>query len=157
MRREKVVVSTVTISNAGEIRFFQIKLPKTALRIIGIELGLRVNKKPGHEPPRIETPFVRSRTICEVKLQSCEGANVFFSSYIQSNPNIGYLDFTDNVWNVKPFSHQTQLLEEPVTVDANTTILHGILRDRLIVDPEETETAINYTVNIYVWLEMRKE
>jgi hypothetical protein len=156
MRKEKVILSSVTIASQGQIKFFQIKLPKTALRIIGIELGMRAGKVPASPPLRSVTPLKRSRTICELKLQSCEGANVFFSTYLQNDPNLGFFDFTKAAWPVKPYSHQTQLLEDPVTVDADTTIIQGMLRDRLEIDLEQIDIEVNYTLNIYVWLEMSK-
>jgi hypothetical protein len=155
MRKENVVVTSVEISEESQIKFFQIKLPKTAEKIIGIEVGHRVIKKPvALPPPERNMPFKRGRMICDLKLQSCENANVFFSTSLKSDPSIAYLDFTNDKWNIKPYSHQTQLLEDPLIVDADSTILQGMIKDQLVW--AEQETAVNYIVNIYVWLEMKK-
>jgi hypothetical protein len=41
--REKVVVAELHITKKGEIKHFQIKLPRDAVRIIGIETTVHVN------------------------------------------------------------------------------------------------------------------
>ena len=42
MMQEKVVITPIMITKAGQIKHFQIKLPKTTKRIIGVELGGRL-------------------------------------------------------------------------------------------------------------------
>jgi hypothetical protein len=41
--REKVVVATLRITKKGEIKYFQLKLPRDTKRIIGIETSVHVN------------------------------------------------------------------------------------------------------------------
>jgi hypothetical protein len=41
--REKVVVAQLRITKKGEIKHFQLKLPRDAVRIIGIETAVHVN------------------------------------------------------------------------------------------------------------------
>jgi hypothetical protein len=41
--REKVVVAQLRITKKGEIKHFQLKLPRDTVRIIGIETAVHVN------------------------------------------------------------------------------------------------------------------
>jgi hypothetical protein len=41
--REKVVVAELRITKKGEIKHFQLKLPRDTVRIIGIETAVHVN------------------------------------------------------------------------------------------------------------------
>lgn len=45
MMKEEVIVTKLTINKAGQIKHFQVKLPKNAKRIIGIEVSHRIIKK----------------------------------------------------------------------------------------------------------------
>ncbi len=44
MIREQVIVTQVKITKAGQVKHFQVRLPKNAKRIIGIEVGGRLTK-----------------------------------------------------------------------------------------------------------------
>ena len=41
---QQVIVSQVHITKAGQLKFFQMKLPKNTKKIIGIETGIRLVK-----------------------------------------------------------------------------------------------------------------
>jgi len=41
MMKEQVCVTPVIITKAGQVKHFQIKLPKTAKKVIGVEIGGR--------------------------------------------------------------------------------------------------------------------
>jgi hypothetical protein len=181
MIREHVVITQVNITNAGQVKHFQVKLPKNAKRIIGVELGGRLLQRTDRPisdampAPYAEhsaaysvsasgasagaetsapTYFKRNKLIGEVKLQSCEEANIFYAGHLQTDENIGYGDFTqNNFWMPSAFSHQAQSLEERVVVDGNSTIIQGIYRDRI---GEQSKVSYSYLVNIYVWIEIEE-
>jgi hypothetical protein len=44
MMQQKVIVTQVRITKLGQVKHFQIKIPKGAKRIIGIETGFRLSK-----------------------------------------------------------------------------------------------------------------
>ena len=44
MMQQKVIVTQVRITKLGQVKHFQIKIPKGAKRIIGIETGFRLTK-----------------------------------------------------------------------------------------------------------------
>lgn len=51
MRKEKAIVAQVKITKAGQVKHFQAKLPRNAVRIIGIEIGgriIKIEKVPGN-------------------------------------------------------------------------------------------------------------
>ncbi len=155
MMREKVVITTFVINKAGQVKHFQIKLPKTAKLIIGVELGSRLitNTKnlTAPRPTESQTAFKRNTLFGELKLQSCENANVFYSGQLQSDNNMGYGDFSENqFWKVKPFTHQAMTFEETVIVNAGSTIIQGVFKDRI---GEQYQTDVNYIVKVYLWYE----
>ena len=171
MIQEQVIITPIIITKAGQVKPFQIKLPKTAKRIIGVELGGRllvtakekeviqkaaatsefqteIHAVSAVEQNR-ESYFKRSTVIGELKLQSCEEANIFYSGYLQSDNNMGYGDFSQNrFWKVNLFTHQAMAFEEVVMVDAESTIVQGVYKDRL---GEQQEANVNYLLNVYLW------
>ena len=44
--KEQVLITQLRITKAGQVKHFQVRLPKNAKRIIGIEVGGRLIKTP---------------------------------------------------------------------------------------------------------------
>jgi hypothetical protein len=190
MIREQVVITPVNITKAGQVKHFQVKLPKNAKRIIGIELGGRIlthgevaiiRDTPFFSPVaggvegssgsaggaasgsgssgssgeiRLSGLFKRNKLIGEVKLQSCEEANIFYAGHLQTDENIAMGDFSQSrTWVPSAFTHQAQSFEERVIVDGESTMIQGMYRDRL---GEQTKVNYNYIVNVYVWIEIEE-
>ena len=182
MIREQVVITPVNITKAGQVRHFQVKLPKNAKRIIGIELGGRllthgevaIIREPIKYSPvvggiegsvgssgsgssgeiRPSGLFKRNTLIGEVKLQSCEEANIFYAGHLQTDENIAMGDFSQSrTWLPSAFTHQAQSFEERVVVDGESTMIQGMYRDRL---GEQNKINYNYLVNVYVWIEIEE-
>ena len=181
MIREHVVITPVNITNAGQVKHFQVKLPKNAKRIIGVELGGRLLQRTDRAEisdmmvaPSVSHPeassastsegsagetaaaglFKRNKLIGEVKLQSCEEANIFYAGHLQTDENIAMGDFTQNhFWKPAAYSHQAQSFEERVVVDGNSTVIQGIYRDRI---GEQSKVNYSYLVNVYVWIEIEE-
>jgi hypothetical protein len=100
-------------------------------------------------------PFKRNTLIGELKLQSCEEANIFYATHLQTDDNIGAGDFSQNGnWKARTFTHQSKTEEDIVIVDADTTIIQGIYKDRI---GESNKTDVEYIVNVYVWVEIEEE
>ncbi|MFL5763882.1 MAG: hypothetical protein ACJ77K_08080 [Bacteroidia bacterium] len=181
MTREQVVITQVRITKAGQVKHFQVKLPKNAKRIIGVELSARglLNDRASlvAAPPKIEPVrevigtyadgaatgvegskasafFQRNILIGEVKLQSCEEANLFYAGYLQLDQNLSLGDFSQSrFWTPSVFTHQAQSFEEVVIVDAESTIIQGICRDQV---GEQNKTDYNYLISVYVWIEIEE-
>lgn len=161
--KEQVIITPIKVRQAGQIVYFQIKLPTNARRIIGIELTERIINYP--EPTQagsgkgkgddegLTKGFKRSSVLGEVRLQSCEEANLFYSSYVMVERNLAYGDFSSLHFKPKAFSHQTQALEEPIIVDADSTIIQGMYKDLTANDSDNDPV---YIVNVYVWIEKKE-
>lgn len=154
--REQVVITPVSIKKSGEIKYFQIRLPKNSKQIIGIEIGSRgISEKlkaTGVLPPWLT--FNRNTFIGEMKLQSCEQANIFYATDIQLDENLGFGDFSQNItWQANNFSHQRKTEEETVKVNGDTAIVQGVYKDRI---GEQNNIDMQYTVNVYVWVEIEE-
>lgn len=168
MIREQVVVTPIEISIAGQVKHFQVKLPKNSKRIIGVELGWRLlqnrkgiadkqieyNAPIRIEPSRSKTFFRRNILIGDVKLQSCEEANIFYAGNVQTDENIAMGDFSQNQnWMPSAYTHQANSFEERIIVDGDSTMIQGLYRDRL---GEQYKISYNYLVNVYVWIEIEE-
>lgn len=188
MIREHVVITPISIKKAGQVKHFQVKLPKNTKSIIGVELGGRwlpeskdviiaLPKEATAQaaPESSATPtkeaikvaynvratewskanfFKRNTLIGEIKLQSCEEANIFYSGHLQLDNNIGYGDFSQSRnWIAAAFTHQANSFEERVVVDGESTIVQGVYKDRF---GELNKIIINYLVNVYVWIEIEE-
>lgn len=164
MIREQVIITALSIQKAGQVKHFQVKLPKNAKRIIGIELGgrwLSLTQNSFVVPPKEiikevfrdkGLAFKRNFLIGEVRLQSCEEANIFYAGHLQWDSNIGHADFSKNKnWTPFVFTHQENAFEERIIVDGESTILQGIYKDR---SGEQNSPLVNYLLNVYVWIEI---
>lgn len=177
MIREQVVVTSIRITKSGQVKHFQVKLPKNTTRIIGIELGgrwLAQSKDGGTLPHATEAVFTelvkyeqvaikaesrsplfkKNLLVGEIKLQSCEEANIFYAADVQGDSNLAYGDFTQNAfWKPSTFTHQAHSFEEKIIVDGNSTIIQGVYKDRY---GDQTKQVPNYIVNLYVWTERQE-
>lgn len=185
MRKEQVIITPLRITKALQNKHFQVKLPKTAKKIIGIELGgfwmgkrgdggvIFIGSSGGFSPyalseVKFDAPsrisigrdggkgvqfFRRNILIGELKLQSCEEANIFYAGHLQMDNNLSQGDFTQNpFWTPQPFTHETKAFEEHIIVDADSTVISGLYRDRL---GEISKAQVDYLVNLYVWIEVQ--
>ena len=100
-------------------------------------------------------PLKRSILYGELKLQSCEEANIFYAGEIRNDENIDRGDFSANVfWNPKEYSHQNRSLEEEISVKGDTTIVQGVFVDKV---SEAFDVDGDYVVKVYVWVEVETE
>ncbi len=162
MMKEGVIITKIGIKQKGERKHFQIKLPKDTKFIIGVEYGGRLIDRPEMvviEPrPRDEghfTPFFkRNELIGELKLQSCEEANWFYSADVLANDvNLGLGDFSQSGFPVNDFSHGNKRTEEIVKIDAESTIIQGWYLDVL---GKTKNRDIKYEVKVYVWINVEE-
>jgi hypothetical protein len=179
MMKEGVIITKITIKRQGERKHFQIKLPNDAKFIIGIEYGGRLISKsdtikfaaapkaaPTIEPVVNETGqtavdagkveerprglFKRNQLVGELKLQSSEESNWFYSTDVfVADANLSYGDFSNAGFNVNDYTHGNKRTEEIVKVDAESTIIQGWYLDSI---GKSQKADINYEVTIYVWI-----
>ena len=169
MMKEQVILTKISIKRQGERKHFQIKLPKNTKFIIGIEYGVRWIDKTDVvvviHAPKVEAAvkvaseerkvyFKRNQLIGELKLQSCEEANWFYSTDVfVADANIKYGDFSQAGFPVNDFTHGNKRTEEIVKVDAESTIIQGWYLDAI---GKTSKTDINYEVKVYVWINVEE-
>lgn len=161
MTKRQIIATTLSISGQGELKHFQVKIPFSAALIIGVETGVRAkaiieNPRPpvkrAMERKEMENPFSNEILVGELKLQSCEKANIFYAKEIKVlNEDAGFKigSFRENSW-----THGMKKELDEVAVDGNTTIISGIYRDRV---GEQMKKDIQYEVNVYLWYEGSQE
>jgi len=182
--KEQVLITALKITKAGQVKTFQVRIPKNAVRIIGIEIGGRLIKSPRRDGTRSEAidvasgngtiagefnpklnmhaeaikslmPFKRNVLFGELKLQSCEEANIFYAAHVMSDENIGMGDFSKKGnWDAHVFTHQQKTEEDIVIVNGDSTIIQGIYKDRI---GELNKMDYQYIMNVYVWVEVEAE
>lgn len=150
MMQEQVNITPIEITKVGQIKYFQIRLPKTAKKVIGVEIGGRFLQ--GSNPlPNInsDTPFKRNQLVGELKLQSCEEANVFYAGELRLDRNMAYGDYTRNTqWIPEVFTHQMQSFEDAVITNADSTVINGMYKDNIGL---QNQQSVSYLLKVYLW------
>lgn len=157
MKKQRCIVKIIPISRQGEVRHFQVRIPENTEIITGVETAVRMKEiialprqsfalptiAPGVQPP-----------VGELKLQSCEEANVFYATNITDPSLIENLDkiptpdaIIENVW-----THGYKRELEEVLIHGNTTMLAGIYKDKLGA-MQGRDAA--YDVFLYVWYKLK--
>jgi hypothetical protein len=190
--REQALVTHLNITKAGQVRNFQVRLPKNTIQIIGIETSVRlltgrrdevpvplpqpvpfpqpvpVPKQAAAQAAKVIVPiefaglmtFRRDTFFGDLRLQSCEQANIFYAKHVQTDENIGMGDYSQSgSWRVLPYTHEGKAEEETVKVNGNSTIIQGIYKDgyvqsRLAYNPDQIKIPVGYVVSVYIWIEI---
>lgn len=170
MKREGVIVSTFAIERPKQVKLFQVRIPREANEVIGVEIGLRwlagnlpvpvIPPRDSGAPPDVPAPWqlpmmqLRNFDLGEVKLQSYEKANIFYSGDVIINKNHEAGDFTNAGFAPKEYTHQYQSQEVEVSVRAETTLVQGIYRDKA---NEFITGSYRYQVSVYVWVASKED
>ena len=159
MNRESVIIKTLDIKTPAQVCLFQIKIPREVENIIGVEMGLSWTS--GYFSPgggggaqwRLPMTVKSNIVVGELKLQSFEKANVFYSGELSIGRNLDFADFTYKWFTPRPYTHQQEAQEEPVKVPGSTTLINGVFKDTLYT---YGLFEYNYTVKIYIWTECKE-
>ncbi len=153
MIKERVMVKQIPITKAGQIAIFDIKVPREVNKIIGIETGLRWIS--GSIPKEVTLTsvidtlrFNRNITLGDLTFKSFDNAHLFYSEEIKLHRSYSYGDFTAPNFLPKPYTHQTLLQEDTISLDGAITLAQGMYKDTY-----QSEAPFAYTVIVYVWLE----
>lgn len=159
--KERVIIQVLQISRKGELQHFQVRIPRDAARIIGVETGVRVLSQTELGWVRLlygkykwddnAFAFYKTMLMGDVRLQSCEQSNLFYAGEVYEREiNLGAGDFTSRQWPVKEWTHGLKREEVMAEASGDTTILQGTYRDRI---GEHLNMHVKYEVKIYVWYE----
>lgn len=170
--KEKVILTAFAITQPGQIKHFQVKIPRDAKRIIGIEAsasrtepvqttgGISGGGGPagggGTGGTGFANPFGlllnQDTLLGEFRLQSCGSANIFYAGTLflgDNNEGQGYFSSIPQ-FTPKEFTHSPKRTEDKVNEDGSATLLKGIYRD----GQSAAAGGYTYTVKIYVWVEL---
>ncbi len=183
MNKQRIIVTEVKITKAGQLRNFQIKMPKNAIAIVGVATDLRVDRNlrdgvfvlptPIPAPAKdivvpieaLEISFKGSNTIewnirqnplaGKIKLQSLEKANIFYSDQVwMVQFNDGIGNVTDDMYATDAFAVLQKTEPRKVDVPADTTIINGMYKDLM---GAAVKRDIAYTVKVILWVETNEK
>lgn len=172
MMRARVIIKEITIRKQGEVQFFQIRLPKNARRIIGVDTdivllsalqqqadaSIRPDKGNG-VPPSMEvnrTPFLRwtaksNPTVGKLKLQSMDRHNLFFDSWLSFiYLNSAMPDMRFGLYPRNPYSLITNSHPRPVSVPVSNMSINGLFTDAI---GTRRQIDTSYRVKVFLWIE----
>ena len=128
MMREEVIIQQLSIDRIGKKIYFQIRLPRDAKRIIGLEFGTM--EKDGTKIPGAGgspfvpfTKFSANKVIGDITMQVPGNENIFFQHCIIEDRNItlGEQIATD-AWKPQLWVHHTKRLEMCLSVNRYASI-----------------------------------
>jgi hypothetical protein len=91
MQKQTAVIEQISVTNKGEWKYFQIRIPKDAQAIIGIETGVRLGANiPALVPPATivqSLAAVAPRIAGEIRLQQIGSKGILYSGRVmESDP-----------------------------------------------------------------------
>jgi hypothetical protein len=182
MKKNRCIVQIISITRQAQVKHFQVRIPSDAKYLVGIETAVRMKGIqnfgvnpiiapianggfPNFSPAFSPDPFgnfgsdaavFRSPLAGELKLQSCEEANIFYATNITDPTAQENLDkiptpgqIIENVW-----THGYKRELEKILVDGNTTVLAGLYKDRM---GEMQNRDVSYDVFLYVWYKLENK
>lgn len=169
--KQRIIIKEIEITRAGEIRLFQIPLPKRTKRVIAIATDLRRgvisagstkgegsgvlggDDTPDSAPdPQWDTSD--SSLAGRLIIQSMEKANIFFYDQVWALQfDDGFSDL-DNINSMSAFTVLKKKEPKAVDVPCASTVLNCLYRDTLgAVLTKDT----NYFIKVLVWIEYDDE
>ena len=179
MSRARLIVKEIEIIKQGEVNFFQVRLPKNAVRIIGVDTdvlmisalesptetpvsggsggagGVRPDGTIGHDEVS-KTPFLKwntktNPTVGKLKLQNMDRSNIFFEAWVSFIFLNGSMpDLSYGLFPKSPYSTNVNTKPKQVIVSCTNTLINGMFSDAIGV---RLNKHMNYKVKVFVWIE----
>lgn len=157
MSRVRILVTQTSITKAGQVKHFQIKLSKHAFKIVAIETDVFLKShlernSTGQDPKGgIPRETANNNTAGKLKLQSLEKENIFFSDWVKASV------FYEGFKQPKAFEIHSGLKDirgktapKKVDVPVESTIINALYHDTI---GKFYKQNINYTLKVFVWIE----
>lgn len=179
MKRARLIIKEMQITKQGEIKNFQVKLPKDVKRIAAVDTDVRIESPfrefvgsvgiklpPVFEPVpighdgRVGVPFLswtlkQNPVTGKLKLKSMERTYIFFEEWLHFILfNGGMPDMSMGLFAHNPTSLNKNRIPKKVDVPVETTIVNGIYEDTL---GKYLRKDISYTVKVFVWVETEED
>ncbi len=158
MTTENIITTRFRVSRIRRIVFFEVNIPKEAKHIIAVETQAKLlsGTLPAIASPSVwELPTSPRRNLLfgELRLQSYESANLFYSCEIKQDNNADAWDFTGAFFTPRNYTHQGKALPDPIKVSGKSSVIKGVFRDKLA---ESIETEFNYIVEMFLWTDSKE-
>lgn len=169
--KDRVFIHTISVYRPGERHAFQVKLPKDAKRIKGMEFThtippFSMEYKRGYTEyqasPVVDAIAYNSFTLLpnykvgDLKLESNDRSGIFLTQEIvHQDYNLLHGSFAPVVPHVGEFWTEGKIKETlAVDVDGENTIISGIYKDRIL---EQFQTEYFYKINLYFYYELKEK
>lgn len=165
MSRARLIVKEVVIQNQGEVNFFQIRLPKNATCILGIEtdvfmesaLEKDASKTGSGLPVEVNrAPFLKwssksNAVVGKLKLQSMDRNNIFFETWVPFVfLNASLPDMSYGLFLKSPYSLIMPSKPKPIGIPCSNAIINGLFADDI---GSRKNTDMKYRVKVFVWVQ----
>jgi hypothetical protein len=157
MIQQEAIVHTLYINRIGEKQFFQVALPKDALRIIGLEYAVR--KMDGEliieasfADDLSEAPYFEKKSnkiIGQLSLQNSSCAGLFFQGDLIDDKNIGLHEHIAAAQFVPKDWIQSTKREE-IRFCVSGDVIEGLFKDQYGMGEYE---YLEYELSLYFWIE----
>lgn len=172
MSRVRILVSETSITKAGQVKHFQIKLSKHAFKIVGIETDVFFKTRSGKEVTvPLAVPEIKSVEVLapareprkdgyynvagKLKLQSMEKENIFYSDWVKASI------FCEEFKQPKAFEIHSGLKDirgktapKKVDVPVESTIINALYHDNI---GKFYKQDLSYTLKVFVWMEVNEQ
>jgi len=153
---EKVATAEISINQRSQIKHFQFILPQDAVRIIGVEHNVWMEKPFSDLILETNDPFFYNlnQMMGVLKLQTCDNTNIFYNRDVRLDIyGFSLADFS-TLWQPKCFSHQGKKAEDPISIPVSSPIVYGYFKDQMNEDIFDiSDIAWCYRITVYLWYE----
>lgn len=159
MLREQVSSEKLFITQKGTIRHFQLRVPRSAEKLVGIECGVSMNSVlPTLQQPAGFTEsltYFPTRIMGEVTLQNVGKGNLFYSvPVIEQDAHVTYGDYSFLGFAPKCFTHCLKREAVEVNIGRETAIIMGMYKDLL---GKQLNNDLQYWIFIHMWFETKED
>lgn len=151
---EQVIVNRVTIDRPRQVRLFQVRLPRQTQDLTGVATTVRwligAPALTGERKTPWELPFeMRGNTpIGDLRLQSADQGNIFYTQEVILNNNNDFGDFASE-YLVPNNYNQLKAAIDPVRIGGKATVVFGCYKDQLA---ESLTLPFRYVLSVYTWI-----
>lgn len=160
MLHQQVQSEKIFITQKGTIRHFQLRIPRSAEKLVGIECGVQMNAV----LPTIQQPagfaqsltFYPSRTMGELSFQNIGKGNLFYSvPVMEQDAHVSYANYAhQSDFAPKCYTHCAKREPVEIEIKRDTAIVMGMYKDLLGVQLNQN---LQYWIFIHLWFETKED
>lgn len=167
MNRVRVIVKEISIRQKGEVHFFQIRLPRNATRIRGIEYDAFLISPLSAGPPPESTvslpnrmPFLKWKLannpiLGKLKLQSPDRNNLFFGTWLSfQHYQSGIPDMSFGLFPKSPYTLNRSTWPKRLDQACSIHVINGMFEDQIGL---RQDIDLEYRIKVFVWIETTEE